>query len=165
VTFGTVASRLDVGQRAYSAALAAARGLPARVLMTSAGATLPEPRPDNVHVEPWVPQSEVLASAALVVCHGGSGTAFGALAAGVPLVLVPMFADQRANAALLARTGTALVTSLDRGADALRSAIETVLQTSAYKRHAERIRDATQNAPRPLDALLDPSLPPQARHA
>jgi UDP:flavonoid glycosyltransferase YjiC (YdhE family) len=165
VTFGTVASRLDVGQRAYAAALAAVRGLPARVLLTSAGATLPKPRPDNVHVEPWVPQSDVLASAALVVCHGGSGTAFGALAAGVPLVLVPMFADQRANAALLARAGAALVSSLDHGAAALRAAIETVLQTPAYRRHAERIRDAAQSAPRPLDALLDLPLPPPARHA
>ncbi len=36
----------------------------------------------------------MLAQADTVVCHGGSGTVGQALAAGVPLALVPLFADQ-----------------------------------------------------------------------
>jgi len=54
-----------------------------------------------VHVEAWVPQADALAAATVVVCHGGSGTTFGTLAAGLPLVIVPMFADQPANARLV----------------------------------------------------------------
>jgi len=61
--------------------------------------------PHNVHVEPWVNQPDVLAEADVVVCHGGSGTTFGALAAGVPLVIAPMFADQFANGAKVAASG------------------------------------------------------------
>jgi broad specificity phosphatase PhoE len=48
--------------------------------------------------ESWVPQIEALPHAALVVCHGGSGTMLGALAAGLPLVVMPLFADQYYNA-------------------------------------------------------------------
>jgi hypothetical protein len=43
------------------------------------------------------PCDAVLPHAALVVCHGGSGSTFGALAAGVPLVIWPLFADQFRN--------------------------------------------------------------------
>jgi UDP:flavonoid glycosyltransferase YjiC (YdhE family) len=59
----------------------------------------------NVHVEAWVDQVDVLDVAALVICHGGSGTVFGALAAGVPLIAAPMFADQPTNARLVVDAG------------------------------------------------------------
>ena len=58
--------------------------------------------PTNVHVERWVPQADVLAHASVVVGHGGSGTTLGALGAGQPLVVVPLFADQPNNAARVA---------------------------------------------------------------
>jgi UDP:flavonoid glycosyltransferase YjiC (YdhE family) len=49
-------------------------------------------------------QARVLDHADLVVCHGGSGTALASLAAGVPLVMVPLFADQFENARRIAKT-------------------------------------------------------------
>jgi UDP:flavonoid glycosyltransferase YjiC (YdhE family) len=61
--------------------------------------------PANVHVEAWVPQAEVLPLAALVVHHGGSGTTFGCLAAGVPQLVLPQGADQFLNAAMVAGAG------------------------------------------------------------
>ena len=60
------------------------------------------PVPANVRVEPWIDQARVLDHADLVVCHGGSGTTLAALAAGVPLVIVPLFADQFENARRIA---------------------------------------------------------------
>ena len=57
-----------------------------------------EPLPKGVRVERWVDQAEVLPRAALVVSHGGCGTMIGALAAGTPLVVIPLFAaDQWMN--------------------------------------------------------------------
>lgn len=50
--------------------------------------------PANVHVEAFVDQAALLAQADLVVHHGGSGTVLGALAHGVPQVLLPKGADQ-----------------------------------------------------------------------
>ena len=93
-----------VGDAAFRAALDAVRGLPIRVLLTAGRATDIQALgdvPANVHVESWVPQADALAAATAVICHGGSGTTFGTLAAGLPLVIVPMFADQPANARLV----------------------------------------------------------------
>jgi MGT family glycosyltransferase len=65
--------------------------------------------PARVRVERFVPQGHVLPRCAAVVCHAGSGTVLGALAAGVPLVLLPQGADQFENAARCERAGVAVV--------------------------------------------------------
>jgi UDP:flavonoid glycosyltransferase YjiC (YdhE family) len=167
-TFGSVAGQLPIAAGAYRLTLDAVTGLPARVLLTVGRATdVAElgPIPANVHVEAWVPQADVLGHAALIVCHGGSGTTFGALAAGVPVVLVPLFADQLTNARRLTAAGVALAVEPDRGpADAmgragpedapcLRAAIETVLAGAAYRRAAGRIADEMLAQPA-IDDLL-----------
>lgn len=59
----------------------------------------------DLRVERWVDQAEVLSRARAIVCHGGSGSTLGALAAAVPLVVVPMFADQPDNAERVVATG------------------------------------------------------------
>ncbi|MDG9675324.1 glycosyltransferase [Micromonospora sp. DH14] len=64
--------------------------------------------PDQVSVHRWVSQAELLPLADVVVHHGGSGTTLGALAAGVPQVLLPQGADQFANAEVLAAAGLGL---------------------------------------------------------
>jgi len=52
----------------------------------------------NVHLARFVPQAIVLAGADAVVSHAGSGSVVGALAFGLPSVLLPMGADQTHNA-------------------------------------------------------------------
>ena len=54
--------------------------------------------PDNVRVERFAPQVEIMPLTSAVVCHGGSGTLLSTLAAGCPVVVIPLFADQPANA-------------------------------------------------------------------
>ena len=156
VTFGTVAAALEVGAAAYRLAVAAVTGLPARVLVTTAGAQLPEPLPSNVHAQSWVPQVDVLAAASLVVCHGGSGTAFGALMAGVPLASVPLFADQRRNAAVINRAGAGLTVELHDDPAALRAVIDTLSTDASYRDAATRIAVGMRPAPGPLEAILNP---------
>lgn len=98
------------------------------------------PIPANVHVEEWVPQGDVLARAAAVVCHGGSGTVRGSLAAGVPMVVVPQGADQPHNARRIAAVGAGLALP---GADAgvLGAAVARVLAVAEFGRAARRIAD------------------------
>lgn len=115
--------------------------------------------PGNVHVEAWVDQADVLGEAALVVCHGGSGTAYGALAAGVPLVVVPVFADQFANAPKAARAGAGIQVRVSRDSregrppvsqeDAPRicQAIETVLADGSYREAAQAVAAEMAAAP------------------
>ncbi len=154
VTFGTVLGHLPEAIPVYRCALEAVAGLPARVLMAVGRATDVArlgPVPDNARVEQWVPQEDILGQAALVVCHGGSGTAFGALAAGVPLVVCPLFADQARNGDAIQNAGAGVVLPSDGEATGglrglgpqhvapLRAAIEGVLSTPDYRRAAGRI--------------------------
>ena len=83
-------------------------------------------------------QADVFAQADLVVCHGGSGTAFGALAAGVPVVVVPVFADQFENGRRIAEVGAGLVVPHD-DASRIAQAIETMLVGASYRAQARRI--------------------------
>jgi hypothetical protein len=150
-TFGSVAAG-RVGAAPYRALLAAVEGLDRPVLLTTGGDLDLGPVPAHVTVKRWVPQLEALADAALVVCHGGSGTVLGALAAGLPLVIAPMFSDQFPNSQAIAEAGAGLVTD----AHGLRAAIETVLATPTYRAAAERIADELRRAPPPLLTLRAP---------
>jgi UDP:flavonoid glycosyltransferase YjiC (YdhE family) len=72
---------------------------------------------DHVRIEPFVPQHEVLGRCAAVISHGGSGTLVASLSLGVPLVVLPMGADQPDNADRCEELGVGIV--LDAlGADA-----------------------------------------------
>lgn len=51
--------------------------------------------PERVHAERWVDLPSVLHSCIVAVCHGGAGTVLSALAAGVPLLLVPQGAPSQ----------------------------------------------------------------------
>jgi UDP:flavonoid glycosyltransferase YjiC (YdhE family) len=65
--------------------------------------------PANARVERFVPQDDVLPGCSLVVSHGGSGSTLGALAHGLPLLLVPRGADQFENAEACAAVGVGRV--------------------------------------------------------
>jgi UDP:flavonoid glycosyltransferase YjiC (YdhE family) len=63
------------------------------------------PWPANARVERFVPQAEILPRCSVVVNHGGSGTVFGALAHGLPQLVLPQSADNFINAELIERSG------------------------------------------------------------
>jgi len=162
VSFGTVMGHMTIATDMFRTAMHAVAGIEARVLLTVGRRFDPSQLdriPDNVHVEPWVDQAAVLPQAEVVVCHGGSGTAFGAMAAGVPLVLVPLFADQFANAAKVAAAGAGIV--VDSGHDhgggrrllgrddapRIAQAIDTVRANPSYRERARRIAAEMESAP------------------
>lgn len=168
VSFGTVLGHMSIAAETYRLALTAVARVDARILLTVGRrfdvSQLGE-LPSNVHVESWVDQADVLAEAEVVVCHGGSGTTFGALAAGVPLVIVPLFADQFANGPKVAeaKAGVTLNTAdtdggrrpLSQGdAVAIAEAIETVRGNSSFGHHAQQIANEMAQAPT-ADDLLD----------
>ena len=159
VTLGTVAGSIDVVRDKYRAVLAAVGGLPMRVLFTI-GAELPIETlgdvPANVHVERFVPQDDVLPHARAVVCHGGSGTVLGALAAGVPLVVVPMFADQPYNAERVAAVGAGLAIA-QPGArpEDVRQALVRVLAEESFRASAQKIAGEMGALPLVDDASLE----------
>ena len=134
VTFGSVAGGLEMAGTAYRVALEAVAGLDVRVLLTIGHGADPAslgPLPANVQVERWVPQAAVFASAAAVVCHGGSGTTIGTLAAGLPMVVVPLFADQPANAGRVAAVGAGVVVAPPEP-DELAAAVSRVVAEPSF---------------------------------
>jgi MGT family glycosyltransferase len=161
VTFGSVAGSFPQALPAYHMALSAVAGLPVRVLLTvgrdlDLGA-LPDV-PENVHVESWVPQQDVLAHASAAVVHGGSGSTLGALAAGVPLVVIPLFADQPQNARRVAEVGAGLAIEPNREdipatIPPLRAAIETVLSEPSYDERADALAEELRAEP-PVDEAV-----------
>jgi UDP:flavonoid glycosyltransferase YjiC (YdhE family) len=128
-TFGTIAGGIARIRFVYRLALDAVAELPVRAVLTTGPgieADALEPIPSNVEVKAWIPQRDVLAHAAAVVCHGGSGTVRGALATGLPLVVLPFGADQPYNAQRIAAVGAGL--ALDNpDVAALRAAVQRVL--------------------------------------
>jgi UDP:flavonoid glycosyltransferase YjiC (YdhE family) len=122
--------------------------------------------PANVHVEAWVPQRDVLPRVTALVCHGGSGTVLGALGAGLPMVVVPLFADQPHNARRIAAASAGLALPAP-DANALRAAIERVLADPELRRGARRVADeiaALSTVERPTDPLIGINGPVE-RHA
>jgi UDP:flavonoid glycosyltransferase YjiC (YdhE family) len=106
-----------------------------------------------VRGRPWVPQADVLTDAAAVVCHGGSGTVLGTVAAGVPLVVAPMFADHAANARLVEAAGAG-VTVGRADAGSMADAVTAVLAEPGYRAAAGRLAAGMRSAPS-VDELLD----------
>ncbi len=109
-TFGTVAGSVPFAAATFRTVVEAVADLPVRLLVTVGDGGRPEEWtvPENVRVLTWLPQPDALAGAAAMICHGGTGTVLGGLAAGVPMVVVPQFADQPDNAARVAATGAGL---------------------------------------------------------
>lgn len=98
-------------------------------------------QPPNVHIERYIPQNLLLPYCDLVVTHGGSGTIMDALSVGLPLVILPVGADQPDNAQACVDVGVARVIQSDqRTAEAIRDATRDVLQDPRYRWNAERIR-------------------------
>ena len=85
------------------------------------------------------PHAEVLREAAAVVTHCGHGTTIKALAAGLPLVCLPMGRDQLDVAARVVHRGAGV--RLEQSADPQEIAAElaAVLREPAYREAAERI--------------------------
>jgi MGT family glycosyltransferase len=155
LTFGTVFGHMSFAGDVLRSALAAVGELDARVLLT-VGRKFDVSQlgfvPRNTHVEAWVDQQDVFAMADVVVCHGGSGTSLGALGAGLPLVIHPMFADQFVNAETIAATGACEIVK-SKDSDATTIAIKTVLADTSYQNQTRLISEEIASMPDPADVL------------
>ncbi len=141
VSYGSVTPQLGHFAALFRATVAALDQLPARVLFTVGNDVDRDalgPVPANVHVERWIPQAALMPHAAAIVCHGGAGSTRMALAAGVPLVVVPGFADQHRNAERVAALGAGA--ALDAGSLAgLGDAVRRLLDEPSYRAAARRV--------------------------
>jgi UDP:flavonoid glycosyltransferase YjiC (YdhE family) len=112
------------------------------------------PRRSTTRVVRYLPVTGLLESASLLVFHAGSGTTLAALAAGVPMVMLPVAADQPENAERCVAAGAAVALPPDaRGTDEVRAAAAAVLADPAYAMAAGRLRDEIALMPPPADLV------------
>ena len=109
-------------------------------------------QPPHVHVERYIPQDLLLPLCDLVVTHGGSGTMMDALSLGLPMVVIPIAADQPVNAQLCAKSGVGRVVTTEGRtehelAQEIRSATQDVLRDPAYRENAQRLRKEIEELP------------------
>jgi len=109
-------------------------------------------QPANVHIERYIPQDMLLPLCDLVVTHGGSGTMLDALSLGLPMVIIPISADQPVNAQLCADLGVARVVTPEGRteqelAHEIRNAAQEVLRDPRYRENAQRLQKEIEHLP------------------
>ena len=141
----------------FTRVLAGLRALPVNVIATLGRQLDPErfgPQPANVHIERFVPQSLVLPGCDLVISHGGSGSVVGALAYGLPSLLLPMGADQPHNARRCEQLGVARVLdSREATPDDIQGAVASLLADPRYRQRASQLRAEIAALPHPRAAV------------
>ncbi|WP_370970600.1 glycosyltransferase [Amycolatopsis sp. cg9] len=150
LTLGTAMGHAGV----LGAAIAGLSGLDVDVLVATGPTVDPAVLgevPENVRLEAWVPQSELLPHVDLVVHHGGSGTTLGAFGAGLPQLLLPQGADQFSNADAVVAAGVgARLLAAEVTADAVASQARRLLTDTA-------VADATRALAAEVAAMPSPT--------
>jgi len=147
VSYGSVTPTLPQFPELFRATVDSLGELPARVLFTVGVEVDLEPLwpvAPNVHVERWVPQAAVMPYAAAMLGHGGAGSTRMALAAGVPSVIVPGFADQPRNAERVVELGAGIALQDVAGVG---DAVRRVLEEPSFRRVAERVAEHVGRLP------------------
>jgi len=121
--------------------IAALGGLDVRAVVTTGPAIDVEAleAPENVHICRSAPHNQLLKQASLVITHAGHGTVIRSLAAGVPLVCMPMGRDQNDNAARVTARKAGVRVSPKASARAIQRAVLKVLENPAYHEGAQRL--------------------------
>ncbi|GLY68472.1 glycosyltransferase [Amycolatopsis taiwanensis] len=108
--------------------------------------------PDNVEVRAWVPQADLLSHVDLVVHHGGSGTTLGALANGLPQLVLPQGADQFDNAEAVVTAGAgAQLFGDDQSAEPVAETAKRLLVDDGVRAAARAIAAEIAEMPAPED--------------
>lgn len=110
------------------------------------------PADGQVRIEQFVPQDEILDGCTAVACHGGSGTLIAALSLGIPVVVLPMGADQADNADRCAELGVGVVLdAVSADASSIAAAVRAVTGDRSFARAAGRLADEAAEQPRLAD--------------
>jgi UDP:flavonoid glycosyltransferase YjiC (YdhE family) len=128
----------------FDAVMAALASLDAEVIVAAPGLT-PERAgalsTASMRVLPVAVNLEVLRGASLCVCHAGAGVPARAMAAGVPLALLPLQLDQFLMALRIEQTGAAVVSNPEQPPPEFRAWFNDVLTETRFREAAMRLRE------------------------
>ncbi|GMS91690.1 hypothetical protein PENTCL1PPCAC_13865 [Pristionchus entomophagus] len=112
----------------------------------------------NLVLSKWMPQSDLLNHPKLTafITHGGMGSTLEMARAGVPAIIIPLFADQPRNAAMLEHNGLGKI--LDkfevRNSTKFAATIREVIGNERYRQKAEHISAMLQKKPHTAKELV-----------
>ena len=126
--------------------IAALATLPVHAIVTTGPAIDPAAisAAPNVTVLPYAPHREVLRHAAAVVTHGGHGTVVKALAAGVPMVLLPHGRDQADTAVRVTERGAGIALKRTAQPDAIAAAVTDVIENPSFRASAQQLGEVVR---------------------
>ena len=161
VSFSTEFEQRDVNKLQRS--LDALANLSVHVVATTGGIVAPNELavPKNAVVLDYVAHNSIMQRAALVLTHGGHGTAMRALRHGVPLIIIPGHAgDQSFVTAAVQEWGAGRALPVDASVDVIRAGAQEVLFTPQYRDNARQRSvalagvDGAANAANEIESLL-----------
>uniref|UniRef100_A0A674P3A6 glucuronosyltransferase n=4 Tax=Takifugu rubripes TaxID=31033 RepID=A0A674P3A6_TAKRU len=123
--------------------------IPQKVLWRYSG-KVPDTLGANTRIYQWIPQNDLLAhpKTRAFITHGGTNGIYEAIYHGVPMVGIPMFADQPDNLVHMMAKGAAVMVNLNFiNAEGLRDAINTVINDKSYKENAMRLSKIHHDRP------------------
>lgn len=97
--------------------------------------------PANASLHSWLDHDDVLATASLVVGHGGHSTAMRAMSFGVPIIVMPAnrLIDQKRVGAALQQAGAGILLGKNAGVRRIRSAVDRAISNTGYRESARRL--------------------------
>ncbi|XP_071511913.1 UDP-glucuronosyltransferase 1A6-like [Diadema antillarum] len=131
--------------------------LPQRVLWRYKGAK-PRNLGNNTLISDWLPQNDLLGhpKTRMLIYHGGAAGVYEATSHGVPLLLMPLVADQMANAARVESKGLGF--AIDKNTiteEEFRVAVNEILSNPKYKTNMARAAAIMKDQPvPPRDAVV-----------
>jgi MGT family glycosyltransferase len=108
--------------------------LPVQAILTAGQAIDPRTiqAPPNVEAVQAAPHSRILPEASAVITHAGHGTVLKSLAAGVPLICIPMGRDQKDNTVRVLRLGAGVRLKQQSTPGQIAAAVSEVLHSPTY---------------------------------
>ncbi|XP_078004873.1 UDP-glucuronosyltransferase 2B17-like isoform X2 [Phascolarctos cinereus] len=131
--------------------------IPQKVVWRYKGKT-PATLGPNTRTYDWIPQNDLLGhpKTKAFITHGGTNGIYEAIYHGVPMIGVPMFADQPDNIAHLKAKGAAVEVNFhDMTTADMLNALKTVINNPSYKENAMRLSRIHHDQPvKPLDRAV-----------
>ncbi|XP_028361841.1 UDP-glucuronosyltransferase 2A3 isoform X1 [Phyllostomus discolor] len=131
--------------------------IPQKVLWRYTG-NIPTTLGANTRLYEWMPQNDLLGhpKTKAFITHGGTNGIYEAIYHGVPMVGVPMFADQYDNIVHMKAKGAAVEVNINTMTSAdLLNALRTVINDPSYKENAMRLSRIQHDQPiKPLDRAV-----------
>ncbi|XP_008067707.1 UDP-glucuronosyltransferase 2B4-like isoform X3 [Carlito syrichta] len=144
----------DMTEERVNVIASALAQIPQKVLWRFNGKK-PDTLGPNTRLYKWIPQNDLLGhpKTKAFITHGGTNGIYEAIYHGIPMVGLPLFADQPDNMAHMKTKGVAI--SLDyhtMSSTDLLNAVKTVIHNPLYKENAMKLSEIQHDQPmKPLD--------------